>query len=84
MRTSNHPNRGKRGKRGPYSSPYPDEITSARESHYMSTHFAAELLCCTERALLDMEAGLKPMHPGLWRLLCEHTGWPWPPGRGWE
>ena len=77
MSSSNHPNRGKRSA---YSNPYPSEIMSARELSYLTTAFAARIICCTERAFLDMEAGRKPMHPGLWRLLCEHTGWPWPPG----
>lgn len=61
----NHPNR-KRPPLGPFS---PVALKSLRAAAGLTQVQAAELIYSTRRTLQDHEAGIAPMHQGLWELL---------------
>ena len=47
----------------------PAALKALRKSAGLTQVQAAELIYSTRRTLQDWEAGIAPMHPGLWELL---------------
>lgn len=50
------------------TSPTPDEIKERRSAAKLTQAAAADLIYTPRRTWQDWEAGIAPMHPGLWEL----------------
>lgn len=54
-------------------SPTPAKLKAARSEKGLTQTQAAALICSTLRTWQDWEAGIAPMHPGLWQLFQSKT-----------